>query len=262
MADKVLIHSQGRSVGALKEAIDHYRPSMVFLISNPDTNAGKMKSWIDQGDSRAGNWSKDVEHCEIININPFDEETVLQVIMAVQEAITKAHQLSKHGNLEFYAGVTGGTSLMVIGMALAAIQSGLKTYSILDASQSDRRSEDNLFEITFINELMSLISWFSNDSRRLDNIKYLQCLENRETKSLESTASQMDRTKIDASLSLEDEQITVDTTDRTITRQLQLLESKGCVSHRGEKPQVWKLEPMGKFILSMYGENRADSDST
>ena len=67
----------------------------------------------------------------------------------------------------------------------------------------------------------------------------------------------MDRTKIDASLSLEDEQITVDTTDRTITRQLQLLES-----HRGEKPQVWKLEPMGKFILSMYGENRADSDST
>jgi Fic family protein len=132
----------------------------------------------------------------------------------------------------------------------------------LDASQSDRRSEDNLFEITFINELMSLISWFSNDSRRLDNIKYLQCLENRETKGLESTASQMDRTKIDASLSLEDEQITVDTTDRTITRQLQLLESKGCVSHRGEKPQVWKLEPMGKFILSMYGENRADSDST
>ena len=102
MADKVLIHSQGRSVGALKEAIDHYRPSMVFLISNPDTNAGKMKSWIDQGDSRAGNWSKDVEHCEIININPFDEETVLQVIMAVQEAITKAHQRSKHGNLEFY----------------------------------------------------------------------------------------------------------------------------------------------------------------
>ena len=79
---------------------------------------------------------------------------------------------------------------------------------------------------------------------------------------MESTAPQMDRTKIDASLSLEDEQITVDTTDRTITRQLQLLESKGCVSHRGEKPQVWKLEPMGKFILSMYGENRADSDST
>ena len=93
MADKVLIHSQGRSVGALKEAIDHYRPSMVFLISNPDTNAGKMKSWIDDGDSRAGNWSKDVEHCEIININPFDEETVLQVIMAVQEAIAKARQL-------------------------------------------------------------------------------------------------------------------------------------------------------------------------
>jgi len=262
MADKVLIHSQGRSVGALKEAIDHYRPSMVFLISNPDTNAGKMKSWIDDGDSRAGNWSKDVEHCEIININPFDEETVLQVIMAVQEAITKAHQLSKHDDLEFYAGVTGGTSLMVIGMALAAIQGGLKTYSILDAVHSNRRSEDNLFEISFINELMSLISWFSNDSRRLDNIKYLQCLENRESQGLESTASQMDRTKIDTQLSLEDKRLIVDTTDRTITRQLKLLESKGCVSHQGENPQVWKLEPLGRFILSMYGENRTDSTPT
>ncbi len=262
MADKVLIHSQGRSVGALKEAIDHYRPSMVFLISNPDTNAGKMKSWIDDGDSRAGNWSKDVEHCEIININPFDEETVLQVIMAVQEAIAKARQLSKHDDLEFYAGVTGGTSLMVIGMALAAIQGGLKTYSILDAVHSDRRSEDNLFEITFINELMSLISWFSNDSRRLGNIKYLQCLKNRESQGLESTASHMDRTKIGTQLSLEDERLTVDTTDRTITRQLQLFELKGCVSHQGENPQVWKLEPLGKFILSMYGENRADSNPT
>jgi hypothetical protein len=262
MVDKVLIHSQGRSVGALKEAIDHYRPSMVFLISNPDTNAGKMKSWIDEGDSRAGNYSKDVEHCEIININPFDEETVLQVIMAVQEAITKAHQLSKHGDLEFYAGVTGGTSLMVIGMALAAIQGSLKTYSILDAVHSDRRSEDNLFEITFINELMVLMSWFSNDSRRIDNIKYLQCLENRESQGLESTASHMDRNKIDTQLSLEYKQVTVDTTDRTITRQLQLLESKGCVSHKGEKPKIWELEPLGKFILSMYGESQPDFNPT
>ncbi|MEO2121065.1 MAG: hypothetical protein ABGX44_04560 [Candidatus Poseidoniia archaeon] len=246
----------------MKEAIDHYRPSMVFLISNPDTNAGKMKSWIDEGDSRAGNYSKDVEHCEIININPFDEETVLQVIMAVQEAITKAHQLSKHGDLEFYAGVTGGTSLMVIGMALAAIQGSLKTYSILDAVHSDRRSEDNLFEITFINELMVLMSWFSNDSRRLDNIKYLQCLENRESQGLESTASHMDRNKIDTQLSLEYKQVTVDTTDRTITRQLQLLESKGCVSHKGEKPKIWELEPLGKFILSMYGESQPDFNPT
>ncbi|SVE53810.1 uncharacterized protein METZ01_LOCUS506664, partial [marine metagenome] len=158
--------------------------------------------------------------------------------------------------------VTGGTSLMVIGMALAAIQGGLKTYSILDAVHSDRRSEDNLFEISFINELMSLISWFSNDSRRLDNIKYLQCLENRESQGLESTASQMDRTKIDTQLSLEDKRLTVDTTDRTITRQLKLLESKGCVSHQGENPQVWKLEPLGRFILSMYGENRTDSTPT
>ena len=45
-------------------------------------------------------------------------------------------------------------------------------------------------------------------------------------------------------------------------QELQLLESKGCVSHQGENPQVWRLEPLGKFILSMYGENRADSEPT
>ena len=262
MADKILIHSQGKSVGALKEAIDHYRPTMVFLISNPDTNADKMKTWIDSGDSKAGVWSKDVEHCEIININPFDEETVLQVIMAVQQAKAKAHELSKNNDLEFYAGVTGGTSLMVIGMAMAAIQGGLKTYSILDAVHSERNSEDNLFEITFINDLMVLISWFGNDSRRLDNIKYLQCLDNRESQGRESTATNMDRSKRYSKLLTSDILVTVDTTDRTITRQLQLLESKGCVSHQGEKPQVWKLEPLGKFILSMYGENQVESDTT
>jgi hypothetical protein len=109
---------------------------------------------------------------------------------------------------------------------------------------------------------MVLISWFGNDSRRLENIKYLQCLENRDSQGLESTASKMDRSKRVAKLSREDILGTVDTTDRTITRQLKLLESKGCVSHQGENPQVWKLEPLGKFILSMYGENRADSNST
>ena len=30
----VLIHSQGNSVGPLREAIEHYMPQMVFLISN------------------------------------------------------------------------------------------------------------------------------------------------------------------------------------------------------------------------------------
>ena len=36
---KVLIHSQGESEGPLREAIEHYRPEFVFLISN-DISAG------------------------------------------------------------------------------------------------------------------------------------------------------------------------------------------------------------------------------
>ena len=36
MAKPTLIHSQGNSEGPLREAIDYYRPNMVFLISNHD----------------------------------------------------------------------------------------------------------------------------------------------------------------------------------------------------------------------------------
>jgi hypothetical protein len=43
---KVLIHSQGNTEGSLKLAIDHYRPSIVFLISNPGTNASKFRDWV------------------------------------------------------------------------------------------------------------------------------------------------------------------------------------------------------------------------
>jgi hypothetical protein len=43
---KVLIHSQGKTEGSLRLAIDHYRPNMVFLISNPETNAPKFRDWV------------------------------------------------------------------------------------------------------------------------------------------------------------------------------------------------------------------------
>ena len=39
---KVLIHSQGESEGPLREAIEHYRPQFVFLISNDSCAGAKV----------------------------------------------------------------------------------------------------------------------------------------------------------------------------------------------------------------------------
>jgi len=259
---KILIHSQGNSEGALREAIDHYRPAMVFLISNPDTNAVRMKTWIEEGNPSVGKWSREVEHCEIINIEPFSENSVLQMVLAVQEAKRKAELLSNGRTLEFYAGVSGGTKLMVIGMALAAIQGNLTAYYVDKPAVSERAAGDYLFEITFMNRLMNSINWINSDKRHLENLKYLQVLQNREDAGLESTSPKMDRTKLDVEPSEHEKRMTIMRVDRSITRQLNLLESKGWVSFEGNNPKVWSLEPLGLFILSVYGEQGDDSDST
>ena len=259
---KVLIHSQGKSEGALREAIDHYRPAMVFLISNPETNAAKMKTWVDEGNSIVGKWSGEVEYCEVIDIEPFSEDSVLQMVLAVQEAKAKAAAHADGRNLKFFAGVSGGTKLMVIGMALAAIQGDLTTYYVDKPVVSDRPSGEYLFEITFMNRLMNSINWINSDKRHLENLKYLQVIYNRELVGLESTSLKMDRTKIDSELSEEEKNLTILRVDRTITRQLILLESKGWVSSKGKNPRLWSLEALGRFILSVYGNQSDENDST
>ena len=257
---KVLIHSQGNSEGALREAIDHYRPAMVYLISNPEANAAKMKTWVDEGNPIIGKYSGDVEHCEVINIEPFSQDSVLQMIQAVQEAKRKASGRAGKRTVEYYAGVAGGTKLMVIGMALAAIQGDITVYYVDNPSVSKRSTGGYLYEMTFLNQLMNSLNWINNDKRHLENPKYLQVISNREHAGLESTARKIDRNKIGVELSEEEMKLTLLMTDRTITRQLQLLESKGWVSFKGNNPRIWSLEDLGRFILSIYGEQKVVSD--
>jgi hypothetical protein len=259
---KVLIHSQGNTAGSLKEAIDHYRPAMVFLISNPKTIVSKVKSWIDDGNPQVGKYSRDVEHCEIINIDPFNEDSVLQTVMAVQEAKAKAFALSAGRTLEFYAGLSGGTKLMVIGMALAAIQGNLTTYYVDKPIVSDRESGEYLFEITFMNQLMKTITWINSDKRHLENLKYLRAIHHRERAGLDSTSVKMDRNNIIGEISDEEMNCTVRTTERTISRQLKLLKSMGLVSSEDKNPMVWSSTSLGTFILSIYGVENDDSDPT
>ena len=258
---KVLIHSQGKTEGSLKLAIDHYRPSIVFLISNPDTNAHKFRDWVIVGDSMVGKWAGDVEYCELIEIEPFSESSVLQMINAVNQAKKRAKELAPNDRFRFYAGVSGGTKLMVIGMALAAIQGDLTAYYVDKPSESERSAGEYVIEIDFMNQLMTTTSWLNADSRRLKNLNYLRVIEQRESQGLESTSKLMDRTQMDGPFSENEKRITIMRVQDNITKQLKLLASKGMVTSEGKNPRYWELTDLGRFILSMYGES-PESDSS
>jgi hypothetical protein len=258
---KVLIHSQGKTEGSLRIAIDHYRPSMVFLISNPGTNAPKFKDWVIAGDAMVGRWSRDVEYCELIEIEPFSESAVLQMIKAVSEAKDRAIELAPNDRFKFYAGVSGGTKLMVIGMALAAIQGDLTAYYVDKPSESDRNSDEYVIEIDFMNQLMTASSWLNADIRRLKNLDYLRVIQYREERGMESTSKLMDRTKMEGPFSDDDKLITIMRVQDNINKQLKLLSSKGMVTSKGKNPRYWELTELGRFIVNMYGES-PESDSS
>ena len=257
---KVLIHSQGDTHGSLKLAIDHYRPTIVFLISNPKTPARKFREWVKKGNPEVGKWSKDVEHCELIEIEPFSESSVLEMIKAVKQAKEMAKELAPKGPIKFYAGVSGGTKLMVIGMALAAIQGDLTTYYVDNPAKSERNSGEYVIEIEFMNQVMATSSWLNADSRRLVNLDYLRVIQNREERGLQSTSKLMDRTQLEGPLNEEEKLTTILRVQDNITKQLNLLAGKGLVSHEGKNPRYWSLTELGQFILTMYGESsKADS---
>jgi hypothetical protein len=258
---KVLIHSQGKTEGALKLAIDHYRPSIVFLISNPGTNASKFRDWILAGNSMMGKWSGEVEHCELIEIEPFSENSVLQMINAVKQAKDTAKRLSPNDHFRFYAGVSGGTKLMVIGMALAAIQGDLTAYYVDKPSESERNAGEYVIEIGFMNQLMTASSWLNADIRRLKNLDYLRVILNREKRGMKSTSKLMSRTQREGPISEDDKLTTITRVQDNITKQLKRLADRGMVTSEGKNPRYWKLTELGRFIISMYGES-PESDSS
>ena len=258
---KVLIHSQGDTPGSLKLAIDHYRPTIVFLISNPKTPAKKFQAWVNEGNPEVGKWSTEVERCELIEIDPFSESSVLEMIKAVKQAKDMANEWAPKEQLKFYAGVAGGTKLMVIGMALAAIQGDLTTYYVDKPAKSERNSGEYVIEIEFMNHVMAVSSWLNSDSRHLKNLEYLRVIKHREDSGLQSTSKLMDRTQMEAPFSEEEERTTILRVQDNITKQLKVLAGKGLVSFEGKNPRYWELTELGRFILGMYGESPKSNSS-
>ena len=250
----VLIHSQGDTQGSLKLAIDHYRPTIVILISNPKTPARKFLDWVKNGNPEVGKWSGDVKHCELIEIEPFSESSVLEMIKAVKKAKEWARNLAPNEQLKFYAGVAGGTKLMVIGMALAAIQGDLTTYYVDNPAKSNRNHGEYVVEIAFMNQVMTASSWLNADDRRLKNLNYLRVIQTREKRGLQSTSKLMDRTQMEGPFTEDEMRTTIMRVQDNITKQLKMLAGKGMVSYEGNNPRYWQLTDLGEFILSIYGE--------
>jgi hypothetical protein len=246
---KVLIHSQGNSEGPLREAIDYYRPNMVFLISNHGASKAPLiyKHLEDRNQAKLGRSVRDVEHVEMIFIdNAFCKDTVLQMFSAIERAKMKATARANGNKLEFYAGVAGGTKLMVIGSALAAINDGITTYYVNEETVD--RSEELLFEIDFMNELMSTISWLREGHYSTkNNLRYLNEVIRRE-------ANDEIRTAYEISLSLSP------ITDRAVRNGMRVLEERKLIAIEKGKTHSYNSTLLGRYVLRMFYDSSIEEE--
>jgi hypothetical protein len=259
---KVLIHSQGDSEGSLKHAIDHYRPRAVVLISNPDSKASRISDWIkSKNENLLGVGVRGIDHAHLINIEAFKEDSVLRMIKAVEEAKKWAFSKLSDQELEFYAGVAGGTKLMVVGMALAAIQGDMTSYYVLDPTHAKENNGNYILEIGFMNDVMSITNWLKQKKQRLPNLEYLRVIQRRELDGRHSTSKLMSRSQRDT-LDESDEPLTLQRTQDNITKQLNQMSKKGLVAYDetlGKNPKHWLLTDLGRFILSMHPDETNSS---
>ena len=138
-----------------------------------------MNHLKNRNETKLGRSVRDVEHSEMIMIeDAWSKDTVLQMFEAIEKAREIATGLAKGRVLKFYAGVAGGTKLMVIGSALAAINGDITTYYV-NKERIDRQ-EELLLEIEFMNNLMSSVSWLRAHYKNKNNLRHLSELIRRE----------------------------------------------------------------------------------
>ena len=237
---KVLIHSQGESEGPLREAIEHYRPQFVFLISNDTSTGAKvvLKHLQNKETKYLGQWVEDIEYVEMILIkDAWSNETVMQMFAAIDQAKKRAHELADGRELTFYSGVAGGTKLMVIGSALAAINGGISTYYV--NKEMPGQSNKLLFEIGFMNDLMSSINWLKHGRyNEKNNLRYLSEVIRREESGESCTAEQMAITLAPI-------------VPKSIRNAMRVLKDHGLVEIKGH-PQEYSSTTLGRYVLSMF----------
>ena len=247
---KVLIHSQGESEGPLVEAIDHYRPQMIFLISNQQNDKAEViqKHLDDRNQKKLGDWVKDVEHAEMIFIDDaWSSDTVLQMFQAINMAKEKAKKIAGDRNLEIYCGVSGGTKLMVIGSALGSIHEGITTYYAKE--ERPGQTENLVIEIGFLNQLMKTLNWLEHGHyKEKNNLRYLRELIRREDCGEVCTAQEMATTLSP-------------TARKTIQNAMRVLKEHNLVEiDQTATPQVYSSTTLGRYVLNLFHKSDGEQE--
>ena len=216
-------------------------PQMVFLISNKEATDAPliMRHLENQDESKLGRLVRGVEHSEMILIDDaWSGDTVLQMFEAIDKAKTIAKGLANGRELRFYTGVAGGTKLMVIGSALAAIMGDITTYYV--NKETIDRTGELLFEIEFLNDLMKVHSWINAHTKNKNNLRYLIETIRRESNSETTTALEISRTLSPL-------------TDKSVRNAMRVLKEKGLIDFDSNtSPQIYKSTLLGKYINRIF----------
>jgi hypothetical protein len=243
----VLIHSQGNSEGPLREAIEFYKPKMVFLISNHDASGALLvyKHLNEKDVNKLGRFVKDIEYSELLFIeDAFSSDTVLQMFTKIENAKNKAKEMSDSQELKFYAGVSGGTKMMVIGSALAAINDDISTYYV---NKETLESSDNLLlELDFLNDLMSTISWLRGHYKNKNNLSYLKEVIIRDKEGLMTTAEEIAESMKPK-------------TTKSVRNSMRMLKTRSLITYdESKKPHVYKPTLLGEYVVKMFYNDSND----
>ena len=242
----VLIHSQGNSEGPLREAIEFYKPKMVFLISNHGASGALLvnKHLEERDTKKLGILVKDIEYSELLFIeDAFSSDTVLQMFTQIDNAKNKAEEMSHSKQLKFYAGISGGTKMMVVGSALAAINGDISTYYV--NKESLEVSDNLLLELDFLNDLMSTISWLREHYTNKKNLPYLEEVIRRDKNGLMTNAAEIAESMKPK-------------TTKSIRNSMRVLKRRSLITYdESKKPHVYKPTQLGKYVVKMFynGQN-------
>jgi len=237
----VLIHSQGNSEGPLREAIEFYKPKMVFLISNHGASGALLvnKHLEERDTNKLGRFVKDIEYSELLFIkDAFSSDTVLQMFTQIDNAKNKAKEMSNSKQLKFYAGISGGTKMMVVGSALAAINGDISTYYV--NKESLEVSDNLLLELDFLNDLMSTISWLREHYKNKENLPYLEEVIRRDKNGLMTDAAEIAESMKPK-------------TTKSIRNSMRVLKRRSLITYdESKKPHVYKPTQLGKYVVKMF----------
>ena len=242
----VLIHSQGNSEGPLREAIEFYKPKMVFLISNHGASGALLvnKHLEERDTNKLGRFVKDIEYSELLFIkDAFSSDTVLQMFTEIDNAKNKSNEISDSQELKFFAGISGGTKMMVVGSALAAINDDISTYYVNKESLED--SDNLLLELDFLNDLMSTISRLREHYTNKKNLPYLEEVIRRDKNRLSTNA-----TEIAESMK--------PITEKSVRNSMRVLKRRSLITYdESKKPYEYKPTQLGKYVVKMFynGQN-------